>query len=341
MANQVDPNTVPTFALSNGDKIPCIGMGTFGSDHVPPEEVADAVAGAIRCGYRLFDCASVYGNEPQIGKVFDAAFREGIVKREDLFIMSKVWNDQHGKGEVLLACAKTLRDLQLDYLDAYFVHWPFPNYHAPGCSGDFRSPDAKPFSVDDFMVCWRQMERLYDMGLVRNLGMSNMTIPKLNAVLPHCRIKPTLLEMELHPSFQQKELFDYAVSFRIQPVAFCPIGSPSRPERDKSPDDVVDTELPIVREIAKVHNITPALVCLKWAVQRGAIPIPFSVHEAHYVENLRCTTCDPLSDEEMAALRSADANCRLIKGQVFLWPGATDWRDLWDVNGEITNKFGT
>ena len=124
------------ITLESGAKIPCIGMGTFGSDRYGPEEVSAAVAGAIGLGYRLFDCASVYGNEDQIGKVFEEAFAKALVKREDLFIMSKVWNDMHGKGDVLLSLAKTLRDLRLDYVDAYFVHWPFPNYHAPGCDGD-------------------------------------------------------------------------------------------------------------------------------------------------------------------------------------------------------------
>ena len=332
---QIDPRLVPKRTLNNGEQIPCIGMGTFGSDHVSPEEVSAAVAGAIRCGYRLFDCASVYGNEDQIGLVLEDAMREGVVSREDLFIVSKVWNDMHGKGDVLLSCAQTLKDLRLDYLDAYFVHWPFANYHAPGCDGDSRNPDSKPFRVEDFMATWRQMERLHDMGLVRSLGMSNMTIPKLEAVLPLCRVKPALIEMELHPSFQQPELFAYCVEHGIQPVGFCPSGSPNRPERDKTPDDVNDLEMPQLREIAKAHNIHPAVVCLKWAVQRGAIPIPFSVHEKNYVSNLRCVTEDPLTEEEMETLRGADRNCRLIKGQVFLWPGADDWRLLWDEDGVI------
>ena len=332
---QIDPRLVPKRTLNNGEQIPCIGMGTFGSDHVSPEEVSAAVAGAIRCGYRLFDCASVYGNEDQIGPVLEDAMREGVVSREDLFIVSKVWNDMHGKGDVLLSCAQTLKDLRLDYLDAYFVHWPFANYHAPGCDGDSRNPDSKPFRVEDFMATWHQMERLHDMGPVRSLGMSNMTIPKLEAVLPLCRVKPALIEMELHPSFQQPELFAYCVEHGVQPVGFCPIGSPNRPERDKTPDDVNDLEMPQLREIAKAHNIHPAVVCLKWAVQRGAIPIPFSVHEKNYVSNLRCVTEDPLTAEEMETLRGADRNCRLIKGQVFLWPGADDWRLLWDEDGVI------
>ena len=332
----IDPKMVPTRTLSTGEKIPCIGMGTFGSDRFTPEQVSSAVAGAIRVGYRLFDCASVYGNEDLIGQVFEQAMKEGIVKREEFFVASKVWNDMHGKGDVLLSCAKSLRDLRLDYLDFYFVHWPFPNYHAPFCDGDSRNPDSKPFSVDEFMSTWRQMERLYDMGLVRNLGMSSMTIPKLEAVLPLCRIQPTVIEMELHPCFQQPELYDYVVSKGIQPIGFCPIGSPTRPDRDMTPDDIADIQVPEVVEIAKRHQVHPAVICLKWAVQRGTLPIPFSIHENEYVSNLRCTFEDPLTDEEMAVLKTVDKNCRLIKGQVFLWPGANSWHDLWDEDGTIT-----
>ena len=150
------------------------------------------------------------------------------------------------------------------------------------------------------------MERLYDMGLVRNLGMSNMTIPKLEAVLPLCRIKPTLIEMELHPAFQQPELFAYCVERGLQPVGFCPIGSPNRPDRDKAEGDVVDTAMPAVEAAAKAHGIHPALVCLKRAVQNGQIPIPFSVHEKNYVSNLQCVTEDPLTPGEMEAIRLAD-----------------------------------
>ncbi len=332
---KIDPRTVPQIRLSNGEEIPCIGMGTFGSDRFTPEQVSGAVAGAIKAGYRLFDCASVYGNEDLIGKVFEDAIKSGEVKREELFITSKVWNDMHGRGDVLLSCAKSLRDLRLDYLDFYFVHWPFPNYHAPGCDGDSRNPDSKPFSVDEFIATWRQMERLYDMGLVRNLGMSSMTIPKLEAVLPLCRIKPTVIEMELHPCFQQQALYDYVVAHGIQPIGFCPIGSPTRPDRDTTPDDIADIQVPELVEIAKNHGVHPAVICLKWAVQRGQIPIPFSIHENEYISNLRCTVEDPLSDEEMNILKGVDKNCRLIKGQVFLWPGATDWHDLWDKDGVI------
>ncbi|MFU0828560.1 MAG: Aldo-ket-red domain-containing protein [Lachnoclostridium sp.] len=336
MTEFIDPNLVPKRKLYSGEYIPGIGMGTFGSDRFTPEQVSNAVAGAIEAGYRFFDCAAIYGNEDMIGEVFQAAFDKGTVKREELFVTTKVWNDMHGKGDVLLSCAKSLRDLRLDYIDLFFVHWPFPNYHAPGCDGNSRNPNSKPFNLDEFMQTWRQCERLVEMGLARYIGMSNMTIPKLEAVLPLCKIKPAAIEMELHPSFQQQELFDYCIERGIQPIGFCPIGSPTRPDRDKTPDDITDIEIPELVEIAKKHNVHPAIICLKWAVQRGQIPIPFSIHENEYVSNLRCTIEDPLTEEEMAILKTVEKNNRLIKGQVFLWKGAKGWEDLWDLDGTIT-----
>jgi alcohol dehydrogenase (NADP+) len=330
VTDRIDPAATPQVTLRDGEKIPCIGMGTFGSDKYGPALIAGAVAGALRYGYRLFDCASVYSNEDLIGEAFEAAFREGVLRRDECFITSKVWNDMHGRGDVLLSLAKTLKDLRLDYVDAYFVHWPFPNYHAPGCDGDARNPDSVPWSVERFMATWRQMERLHHLGLTRRLGMSNMTIPKLEAVLHLCEIRPALIEMELHPTFQQKELFEYSLKQGIQPIGYCPIGSPNRPERDKMAEDVVDTELPEVVAAAKAHGIHPALVCLKWAAQRGQIPIPLSTTEKNWKANLRCVIEDPLSGAEMAAISTADKNCRLVKGQVFLWKGARGWEDLWD-----------
>ena len=185
------------------------------------------------------------------------------------------------------------------------------------------------------MAVWRQCESLLKEGLVRHIGMSNMTIPKLEKVLPLCEIQPAAIEMELHTGFQQPDLFKYVQEKNIVPIGYCPLGSPSRPERDRTAEDVSDMELPEIVEAAKAHNVHPAIICLKWAVQNGQIPIPFSVKPKQYVENLRCVTEDPLTDEEMDKIRKAGKNCRLVKGQVFLWPGATSWEDLWDLDGEI------
>ncbi len=331
----IDPKLVPKVCLADGTRVPAVGLGTFASDNYTSDVVSAAVDGAIRSGYRFIDCASVYGNEAEIGVVLERLFGEGVVAREELFITSKVWNDMHGRGDVLLSCAKTLKDLRLDYLDIYFMHWPFPNYHAPGCDGASRSPDAKPFSTERFMATWRQLERLVDMGLVRRIGMSNMTIAKLEAVLPLCRIQPAMIEMELHPSFQQQALYDYCMARGIQVIGFCPLGSPKRPERDRTPDDVADMEMPEIVEIARAHGVHPAAVCLKWGVQRGEIVIPFSVKERNYIANLACVTSDPLTDAEMQTMATLERGCRLVKGQVFLWPGAAHWEALWDPDGKI------
>ena len=333
MSNVVDPKVVPKKKLYTGEEIPCMGMGTFGSDRFSPEQVSAAVAGAIRSGYRMFDCAACYGNEDLIGKVFKEAFDSGVVERKDLYIMTKVWNDKHDQVEA--SCVKSINDLQAEYVDLFFVHWPFANYHAPGCDGDARNPDSTPFSPEAFIKTWRQCEELVDKGLAKSIGMSNMTIPKLEAVLPHCRIKPVACEMEIHPCFQQQELFDYLVAHDIQPIGFMPIGSPTRPERDMCPEDIADIQTPEIKAVAEAHGIHPAVVALKWAVQRGQIPIPFSIHEAEYVSNLKSSTEDPLTDAEMASIATLERNNRLVKGQVFLWEGAKDWHALWDEDGTI------
>ena len=333
MGNYVDPSVVPQKTLFDGSKIPCIGVGTFGSDRFSPEQVSLAAAGAIRCGYRLFDCAACYGNEEQIGEVFQAAYDEGVVKREDLYIMTKVWNDMHQR--VAESCKKSIADLKADYIDVLFIHWPFPNYHAPGCDVDSRNPDSKPFSVEEFVDTYRQIEALVEEGLVKRIGISNMTIPKLEAVLPLLKVHPAVCEMEIHPCFQQQELFDYLVAHDIQPIGFMPIGSPTRPERDICPEDVADIQLPEMKAIAEAHGIHPAVVALKWAAQRGQIPIPFSIHENEYVSNLKAMTKDPLTDEEMAIIATLEKGNRLVKGQVFLWEHANDWHDLWDEDGAI------
>ena len=332
----VDPAKVPKRKLYTGAEIPAIGLGTFGSDRFSSEDITKAVKGAILVGYRQVDCASVYGNEHLIGESLKEVIRAGI-KREELWITSKLWNDMHGKGDVLKACKKSLTDLKLDYLDLYLIHWPFPNYHAPGCDVDSRSLDAKPYIHENYMKTWKQMEELVDLGLVRHIGTSNMTIPKLKLILCNARIKPACNEMELHPHFQQPELFNFCLKNNIQPIGFCPIGSPTRPDRDKTESDTVDIEDPVIVTIAKRLNVHPAVVCVKWAVQRGQIPIPFSIYRNEYLSNLKATVEDPLTEEGMKEIAGIDKNCRLIKGQVFLWEGAKSWEDLWDLDGKIAS----
>jgi len=332
----IDPGSVPQRQLYTGAKIPAVGLGTFGSDRFSADQIAEAVLGAAQIGYRHFDCAAVYGNEKEIGFSLQKAMKGGI-KREELWVTSKLWNDKHAVEDVIPACQQTLNDLQLEYLDLYLVHWPFPNHHAPGVDVNSRDPHAIPYIHSNFLKTWRQMEKLIAMGLVRHIGTSNMSIPKLKLLLQDAKFKPAANEMELHPHFQQPEFFRYCMDNAILPIGFAPIGSPTRPDRDKSPDDSVDIQDPVIVKIAARLNVHPAVVCIKWAVQRGQVPIPFSIHPREYQSNLKAATVDPLTEEEMQEIAGIDKNNRLIKGQVFLWEHAGDWRDLWDQDGQIAS----
>jgi diketogulonate reductase-like aldo/keto reductase len=334
-ADAIDPQHVPVKTLSTGARMPGIGLGTFGSDSVSGEQVAEAVIGAAAVGYRHFDCASVYGNEQLIGQSLRAIQKAGVA-RSDLWVTSKVWNDMHGPGDVRRSCEKSLSDLQLDHLDLYLIHWPFPNYHPPGCDVSSRHPDAKPYIHENYMKTWRQMERLVDAGLVRHIGTSNMTIPKLTLVLRDARITPAVNEMELHPHFQQKELFEFVRRQGIVPIGYSPVGSPGRPDRDRTRDDTVDIEDPVIVRIARRLGVHPAVVCIMWAVQRGQVPIPFSVQRTNYLANLRGAVEAGITPEEMREIAGIDRNCRLIKGQVFLWKEGQTWEALWDADGTIT-----
>jgi diketogulonate reductase-like aldo/keto reductase len=330
----VDPGLVPKRALATGASIPVVGLGTFGSDRVPPEAVAEAVLEAARVGYRHFDCASVYGNEAHVGRSLRAILRSGV-RREDLWVTSKLWNDKHGERDVVPSCERSLRDLHLEYLDLYLVHWPFPNYHPPGCDVGARSRDARPYVHASYMKTWRQMEELVRRGLVRQIGSSNMTIPKLELLLRDAEIPPVANQMELHPHFQQPELVRYVVDHGIVPIAYSPLGSPGRPERDRTPEDTVDIEDPVIVAIAERHGVHPAVVCIQWALQNGLLAIPFSVKRVNYLANLRAAVGPPLTSEELASIGRLDRNCRLIKGQVFLWREGQTWEDLWDEDGRI------
>jgi diketogulonate reductase-like aldo/keto reductase len=334
-SGHVDPATVPQRSVASGARMPVIGLGTFGSDHVPGEIMAAAVLDAIDLGYRHIDCAAVYGNERLIGESLRLAMARGV-PRDELWITSKLWNDSHAPAAVAPAFERSLADLGLDELDLYLIHWPFPNHHAPGVDVGSRDHAAQPYIHERYMETWAELEKLVDRGLVRHIGTSNMTIPKLELVLRDARIRPVANEMELHPHFQQPELFAYVRDQDMIPIGFSPIGSPARPERDRTPEDSVDIEDPVIVAIARRLGVHPAVVCVKWAVQRGQVPIPLSTRRANYLANLQAVVSEPLTDDDMAAIAGIDRHCRLIKGQVFLWKAGQSWEDLWDLDGTIT-----
>ncbi|MEG1525017.1 MAG: aldo/keto reductase [Clostridia bacterium] len=335
----IDASIIPQKRLYTGAKMPGIGLGTFGSDYVPNDLVAAIVRDALQIGYRYIDCAACYGNEAQVGAVLRDAIDGGLV-REELFVLSKLWNDMHAPKDVIASCKQTLHDLRLDYLDCYLVHWPFPNFHAPHCDVAARNPASRPYVHEEFMETWHAMEQLVQSGLVRHIGTSNVTIPKLRLLLRDAEIRPAVNEMELHPCFQQGELYQFCVDAEIVPIGYCPVGSPMRPMRDRTPEDCADVDEPVIKRIALAHAIHPATLCIKWAAARGQVPIPFSTKRQNCLNNLLTICTDPLTVEELDALKSCERNSRLIKGQVFLWNGADTWLDLWDTDGTIPSWNG-
>ena len=320
----VDPASIPQRRLPTGAAMPAIGLGTFGSDSVGPAEVAAAVRGAAAIGYRHFDCASVYGNEDAVGAALEDVMRERRQARGALDHVEALERQARARRRHRVLREVARRPASSTISTCYLVHWPFPNFHPPGCDVSSRSPHAKPYIHENYMRTWREMEELVDRGLVRHIGTSNMTIPKMKLVLRDARIKPAVNEMELHPHFQQPELFRFVVDNGIQPIGYCPLGSPGRPERDRTPDDTSPMEDPVIVAIAERHGVHPAAVCIKWAVQRGQTPIPFSVNPRNYAANLCAAAEDPLTEEEMERDRRDRPQLPLDQGPGFPLEGRPD-----------------
>jgi len=202
------------FKFRNGDEMPALGLGTWKSN---PGEVYAVVREAIKIGYRHIDCAAFYGNEPEIGQAFVDAFDAGDVKREDLWVTSKLWNNAHLKKDVRPALEKTLKDLQLDYLDLYLIHWPValkPGVQFPSSVNDFLSLDDAPTAAT-----WEAMEACAKNGLSKHIGVSNFSIKKIRELLDDCEIKPEVNQIELHPFHQQPEMLEFCNKENIGYVA--------------------------------------------------------------------------------------------------------------------------
>ncbi|HSK69637.1 MAG TPA: aldo/keto reductase, partial [Candidatus Limnocylindria bacterium] len=238
----VAPDAIPARALRTGALVPGIGYGTF-SARYSPAEVGAATLDALRMGYRMLDCAAAYGNEPSIGEAIPKAAEYGIA-RKDLFILGKLPNTMHGRQNVAAACRKSLSDLGLTWLDAFLVHWPVPNALSPDAAKGIYTPESRPYVHVEFMDTLRGMEDLVREGLVRAIGVSNVTVGKLRRILRDASIPPAINEMESHPAFQQDSLFRFSAENGVLPVAYSPLGSPARPERNRMPGDAVDTQEP-------------------------------------------------------------------------------------------------
>ncbi|XP_068698283.1 aldo/keto reductase slr0942-like [Montipora foliosa] len=297
-----------TVKLSNGALMPLIGLGTWKSQK---GEVGKAVRIAIENGYKHIDCAHVYANEDEIGETLTEVFTEGKVKREDLFIVSKLWCNSQAPEDVLPACQTTLKNLRLKYLDLYLIHIPiafkkespFPHCVAEGILG---------YSEENMQKTWKAMEQLVEQGLCKAIGISNFTIKKTASLLETAKIAPACNQVELHPYLPQHELLKFSSSKDIVVTAYSPLGSPDRPSTfgDKSKDPVL-LEDTVLKKIADKHNTTIALVALAWGINRKIPVLPKAVSENHIKENLKALDLN-LDEDDMKAIENIGVRHRYL-----------------------------
>ncbi|WP_395307228.1 aldo/keto reductase [Mycobacterium sp. AMU20-3851] len=265
----------PTLSLNDGNSIPTVGLGVW---QTPPEETRQAVEAALSTGYRHIDTAAAYRNEREVGQALKRAADNGVA-REDVFLVTKLWNSEHGYDKALRAFDDSAKRLDVDYLDLYLIHWPMPEVNA-------------------FVETFKAFATLRDEGRIRSIGVSNFAPEHLRALIDGTGIVPAVNQVELHPRFPQHELREVHAELGIATEAWSPLGQGALLSE------------PAVVSVAEAHGKTPAQVLIRWHLQLGNIVIPKSVNPDRIASNFDVFDFE-LSEQDLASIATLDNDTRL------------------------------
>jgi len=296
---------VPSLKLNSGHSIPQLGLGTWLSK---PGEVGEAVKMGLEIGYRHIDCAMSYGNQEEIGNVFSSAFGGGKIKREDVFITSKIWNTFHTYEKATAAIDIMLKELQISYLDLCLIHWPQGYLEDNGLFP--KDANGKIINANtDYLDTWKAMENAVEAGKVRSIGVSNFNVKQIQRIFEHGTIKPAVLQIEAHPYFSQNNLLQFCKKHGVIVTAFSPLANNAHMFRKEGQPNLLEEK--IVLDIAGKHKKTPAQVVIRWAVQRGTVAIPKSTRLVRLEENFQVYDFQ-LSAADVSSIDGLDRNWRIL-----------------------------